>query len=1781
MPNLAEETDEERVERMERERIEAERLQQQQRDAAAVQTKLTNVKARCPLFSEDCHYPTFKTTCEAYLALHDVPRSKQGLVLAMNALPDSGANNIKQRYFDEHKIAEMNCDAGLDMFWKFLDEIYEQDPLMEMCSKLKDLMHYKRQNDTPVKDYISEFDARYQRAIAKKVPKLPDELLMWLLLEGSGIAEHEKRLVMVEVDLKDSANIFKNTKNSMKKLFSGLLSGESESPKVISDAFYAGGARGGFGANRGFRGRGSFGGFGGFGPNRGRGRGGFGNQRFQSRGAFGQQRFPPPGTASGGGQASQPGQQKNPPLNGQPRFCHQCGSENHFMAACPEKHGWPAFYAGMCQVQQLWEESDGDHYGYDGWQGDQGDHHHQQDYGAAPPGQDYPSQTFHQVQTSDQKEENLIAEAASLHLGDNPDQKSYYTQYTIFLTRKLTPSIREAIDLIHLDTACVKTCCGEEWANYNLDRMSDDVRKLVRFIPSTSVIRFGEGDPQPSKGTLILPISIAGQNLFLHTEVVKTNIPCLLSNEAMERVGMIINLKNQTASFRGETVPIIKVKSGHSCVQFGNFDLREKDEYYAMVTLDESKRYDYKTLLKIHDVLGHPSKSTMEKMFDIAEREEKEDLQKVYDKCATCLIHRRSKPRPKVSPPLAHNFNDVVSMDLKIDHAHNTIRLYLVDVFSKYMAGYLVKNKEPETIIKPFLESWILTRFGAPRAILSDCGGEFVNSKMKSLCESFNIKMYTTAGYSAHQNGVNERHHATCDEIIKKMMSSGRFKSVRDAIGPAVFAKNIRVMSNGYSPHQIVFGTNPRVPGALENDPPAQSGRSELALIQDRLQSLFNARKELSKLDNAHRLETASKVTHSGKMVFVDQGEDVYYRMGLDPDWHGPGKVIGQDGKQIFIRHGRSYIIASPARIWPVKRNPEYQQISTKADGSSQSNALTPPPSLYPPTPPDSPPLISVPTRQTRSQTRSQTGKPDKSRHESLSSDEEEFPPANYHINAGTAAQVHTNDITASPRYIQSPPHYNSTPTSPNSPTNSTPPFISPVSSSPPTTNSPTDSFSTPSLPRLGPIHPTTTTTNTQLDTSPVLKQNSTEKDSNSQSPKERGMKRQSEEEAAPPTPPTNNQTLNSGRRLMKKVKKWPSSPSGYKYQNERVYPKRGQRIYIHDPENGENAWHRVMVMERTTQGKSSPFGPSFNIDFNNKKQNIYLNHFDWHFEGAGYQTPETVKEDIRNFIGFQDGYIEADLIFEDEEEQEEGIIREKNDPDIPFKSYVTFVPTSEHGSDEVKAAKTKELNHFKDYGVYQEVPDQGQERITSAWVVTRKEIDGKPGIKARLICHGSQNKLTQGNPQKIDSPTVKRTSIKMLMTLAAQYGWEVKCQDVTSAFLQSKKLVRNIYVQPPKEMGYEEAILWLLIRPMYGLDEASFLWYETLRDSLINKGGKKVMSDPAFFYFHKDGVLIGVIALWVDDVFSAGNDEFQETVMKTLTEEFKFGAFHSGDFKVLGMNIIHRGPDIYLSQNDYIKAKVQYVNIQIPDGDTPNAEIPEQEKKKVYEAVGKIRWVSDQTRPDLAFEELEMSISQRKATHKDVKKLNKMIKTTMDGTFWIKYSKIPGHRWFLSVFVDASLGNLPGRMDSAYGYAIFLSQGYNPSEKRAACILDWHCSKIDRVTTSTYEAEAIALKHATEVTINLKETLHEVTNIPKKLIDIQVFCDNHHVVSSIFSTKDTCKSPMVIKDIGRMKQIVDRSDITSLSWIPTEQQIADCFTKSTASRVPIRTILSSGNFFY
>ena len=127
----------------------------------------------------------------------------------------------------------------------------------------------------------------------------------------------------------------------------------------------------------------------------------------------------------------------------------------------------------------------------------------------------------------------------------------------------------------------------------------------------------------------------------------------------------------------------------------------------------------------------------------------------------------------------------------------------------------------------------------------------------------------------------------------------------------------------------------------------------------------------------------------------------------------------------------------------------------------------------------------------------------------------------------------------------------------------------------------------------------------------------------------------------------------------------------------------------------------------------------------------------------------------------------------------------------------MVFIPRKDWGKPFVIEAKEKEIQNFDKYKAYKTVRDEGQPRLTSGWIITEKLYGDVVGCKARLVVHGNQEKYDV----RSDSPTVTKQSLRLVFTLAAQFGWEVITSDVTSAFLQSDRLDREVFVQPPSDI--------------------------------------------------------------------------------------------------------------------------------------------------------------------------------------------------------------------------------------------------------------------------------------------------------------------------------------------------------------------------------------------
>ena len=140
---------------------------------------------------------------------------------------------------------------------------------------------------------------------------------------------------------------------------------------------------------------------------------------------------------------------------------------------------------------------------------------------------------------------------------------------------------------------------------------------------------------------------------------------------------------------------------------------------------------------------------------------------------------------------------------------------------------------------------------------------------------------------------------------------------------------------------------------------------------------------------------------------------------------------------------------------------------------------------------------------------------------------------------------------------------------------------------------------------------------------------------------------------------------------------------------------------------------------------------------------------------------------------------------------------------------FVSEIPTNV----DFLPAKMKELDSWLGLGVYEPVSDFGQKTIDTRWVLTLKKLaDGSEVPKARLVAR----EMLEKNITKRDKV------IRIFLSIAEFFNWKIV---VKTAFLQSDKLNRDVFIRPPLE-SEEQNVLWRLEKPVYGLKIASKHWF-------------------------------------------------------------------------------------------------------------------------------------------------------------------------------------------------------------------------------------------------------------------------------------------------------------------------------------------------------------------
>ena len=473
-----------------------------------------------------------------------------------------------------------------------------------------------------------------------------------------------------------------------------------------------------------------------------------------------------------------------------------------------------------------------------------------------------------------------------------------------------------------LDCGASKTVCGKELFTQYINNLQDVDQKEIQISNSNHTYRFGDGHKIKAIHSAIIPAIIGSRKVKIDTDVIEGDIPLLLSKSSMKKVNMKLNFQDDTVNVFNENIPLITTISGHYAIPLttakqliNNIDRGLTTSITLSVTSNKS---NHEIALKLHRQFAHPSQDKLLQLVSNAghpwcnNQELKEEIKSVSENCSTCKIYKKPPSRPIVGLPMASQFQETVAMDLKFYHGR--IILHLIDHCTRLSASSVIPNKNPDTIIKYIFKIWISV-YGVAEKFLTDNGGEFANNKFMEMCESLGIKIKTTAAEAPWSNGLVERHNLILSEMLDKVLEETKCEFDL-ALAWRINAKNSLANIHGFSPYQLVMGTNPRLPSVLNDKAPALTSNPSNNTILKNLEALHKAREAFIASENSEKIRRAlsHNIRTSGDIKYIT-GDQIYYKRSNSRERHGPATVLGQDGQQVLIKMGSIYIRVHPCRL--------------------------------------------------------------------------------------------------------------------------------------------------------------------------------------------------------------------------------------------------------------------------------------------------------------------------------------------------------------------------------------------------------------------------------------------------------------------------------------------------------------------------------------------------------------------------------------------------------------------------------------------------------------------------------------------------------------------------------------------------------------------------------------------------------------------------------------------------------------------------------------------------
>ena len=301
-----------------------------------------------------------------------------------------------------------------------------------------------------------------------------------------------------------------------------------------------------------------------------------------------------------------------------------------------------------------------------------------------------------------------------------------------------------------------------------------------------------------------------------------------------------------------------------------------------------------------------------------------------------------------------------------------------------------------------------------------------------------------------------------------------------------------------------------------------------------------------------------------------------------------------------------------------------------------------------------------------------------------------------------------------------------------------------------------------------------------------------------------------------------------------------------------------------------------------------------------------------------------------------------------------------------------------------------------------------------------------------------------------------------MFYAMAANEGFNLRSMDIKAAFLQVNELDRDVYIEPPSDVK-KEGVLWKLVKHLFGLKDASRKFWLRMKKIFEDEGLKTVKGDEAFYYKFDEKKIEGMVLTHVYDFSMAGTDGFLDKLEKKIRKELNVSKVEKNKYRFTGIDIENKKDGIVMSMEDYAESIEEIKEIR----KEKNTEMLMKIDNKLYSKyVGKISWLAENCRPDLAVTALKMARKSGKATVGDLMNVNSVVKRIKQKKNEVKFTKI-GRKEDLVV---TGVGDASYKVDEkAIGGNIVMLRD-RKSERVVP--LFWKSKSIQKVCHSSKEAE-------------------------------------------------------------------------------------------------------------